>query len=46
MEPLKEKGAAGITEVVETMTHELAWAMAVTCSPDLKHIDPGLIWEK
>jgi isopentenyl diphosphate isomerase/L-lactate dehydrogenase-like FMN-dependent dehydrogenase len=46
MEPLKEKGAQGITEVVETMTHELAWAMAVTCSPDLKHIDPSLIWEK
>jgi isopentenyl diphosphate isomerase/L-lactate dehydrogenase-like FMN-dependent dehydrogenase len=46
LEPLKEKGAQGITEVVKTVTHELAWAMAVTCSPDLKHIDPSLIWEK
>jgi isopentenyl diphosphate isomerase/L-lactate dehydrogenase-like FMN-dependent dehydrogenase len=46
MEPLKEKGAQGVSETVEAMTHELAWAMAVTCSPDLKHIDPGVIWEK
>ncbi|MDR1970830.1 MAG: alpha-hydroxy-acid oxidizing protein [Treponema sp.] len=46
MGPLGEKGAQGVTEIVEAMTHELAWAMAVTCSPDLNHIDPSVIWEK
>ncbi|MDR2185875.1 MAG: alpha-hydroxy-acid oxidizing protein [Treponema sp.] len=46
MGPLGEKGAAGVSETVEAITHELAWAMASTCSPDIKHIDPGLIWEK
>jgi isopentenyl diphosphate isomerase/L-lactate dehydrogenase-like FMN-dependent dehydrogenase len=46
MEPLREKGAQGVSETIAAMTHELAWAMAVTCSPDLQHIDPGVIWEK
>lgn len=46
MEPLREKGAEGVSETVEAITHELAWAMASTCSPDIKHIDPALIWEK
>jgi isopentenyl diphosphate isomerase/L-lactate dehydrogenase-like FMN-dependent dehydrogenase len=44
MGPLGEKGAEGVSETVEAITHELAWAMACTCSPDLSHIDPGLIW--
>jgi isopentenyl diphosphate isomerase/L-lactate dehydrogenase-like FMN-dependent dehydrogenase len=46
MGPLGEKGAQGVSETVEAVTHELAWAMASTCSPDLKHIDPGVVWEK
>jgi isopentenyl diphosphate isomerase/L-lactate dehydrogenase-like FMN-dependent dehydrogenase len=46
MGPLGEKGAEGVSETVEAMTHELAWAMASTCSPDIRHIDPALIWEK
>jgi isopentenyl diphosphate isomerase/L-lactate dehydrogenase-like FMN-dependent dehydrogenase len=46
MGPLGAEGAAGVQKTVEEMTHELAWAMAVTCSPDLNHIDPALIWPK
>jgi isopentenyl diphosphate isomerase/L-lactate dehydrogenase-like FMN-dependent dehydrogenase len=46
MAPLEEKGAQGLSDTVEAITHELAWAMASTCSPDLNHIDPGVIWEK
>jgi isopentenyl diphosphate isomerase/L-lactate dehydrogenase-like FMN-dependent dehydrogenase len=44
MKPLGEKGAEGVTETVEAITHELAWVMAATCSPDINHIDPGVIW--
>jgi isopentenyl diphosphate isomerase/L-lactate dehydrogenase-like FMN-dependent dehydrogenase len=44
--PLAEKGAEGVRDLVETMTHELKWAMAVTASPNLRSIDPGLLWEK
>jgi isopentenyl diphosphate isomerase/L-lactate dehydrogenase-like FMN-dependent dehydrogenase len=44
MGPLGAEGAAGVQKKIEDMTHELAWAMAVTCSPDLKRIDPGIIW--
>jgi isopentenyl diphosphate isomerase/L-lactate dehydrogenase-like FMN-dependent dehydrogenase len=44
MGPLKEEGAAGVKKLVEEVTHELKWAMAVTCSVDLRHIDPALIW--
>jgi isopentenyl diphosphate isomerase/L-lactate dehydrogenase-like FMN-dependent dehydrogenase len=43
---LKESGAAGVTKLLDTMTHELKWTMAVTCSPDIRHIDPAIIWEK
>jgi isopentenyl diphosphate isomerase/L-lactate dehydrogenase-like FMN-dependent dehydrogenase len=46
MGPLGAAGAAGVQKKIEEMTHELAWAMAVTCSPDIKHIDPALIWPK
>jgi isopentenyl diphosphate isomerase/L-lactate dehydrogenase-like FMN-dependent dehydrogenase len=46
MGPLGEKGAEGVSETVEAITHELAWAMASTCSPDIRHIDPSLIWEQ
>jgi isopentenyl diphosphate isomerase/L-lactate dehydrogenase-like FMN-dependent dehydrogenase len=44
MEPLKEKGAEGVRKLVEDVTHELKWAMAVTGSPDIRHIDPRVIW--
>jgi isopentenyl diphosphate isomerase/L-lactate dehydrogenase-like FMN-dependent dehydrogenase len=44
MEPLKTGGAEGVRKAVAEMTAELSWAMAVTGSPDLRHIDPAVIW--
>ena len=46
MAPLKEKGPAGVREVLETMTAQLQAMMYRTGSADLKHIDPTVIWEK
>jgi isopentenyl diphosphate isomerase/L-lactate dehydrogenase-like FMN-dependent dehydrogenase len=46
MKPLKEEGAEGVTKLIETITHELKWAMAVTCSPSIGKIDPGILWQK
>ena len=46
MEPLKEKGAAGVRDVLETMTRQLQVMMYRTASRDLKHIDPSVIWER
>lgn len=46
MEPLKEKGAEGVREKIDEMTAQLAAMMYRTSSPDLKHIDPSVIWEK
>ncbi|MDR0655990.1 MAG: alpha-hydroxy-acid oxidizing protein [Treponema sp.] len=44
MPSLKEEGAAGVTKYINQMTDTLRWAMAVTCSKDLKSIDPSVIW--
>jgi isopentenyl diphosphate isomerase/L-lactate dehydrogenase-like FMN-dependent dehydrogenase len=44
MEPLKTHGAQGVTNLIKKMTEELAGAMARTCSPDINHIDPSVIW--
>jgi isopentenyl diphosphate isomerase/L-lactate dehydrogenase-like FMN-dependent dehydrogenase len=46
MGPLAEEGADGVKKLVETITHELKWAMAVTCSPNIQSIDPSVLWEK
>jgi isopentenyl diphosphate isomerase/L-lactate dehydrogenase-like FMN-dependent dehydrogenase len=46
MEELKAEGAAGVQKKILKMTDELKWAMAVTCSKDLNHIDPNIIWKK
>ena len=46
MAPLKEKGAAGVREVLETMTKQLQVMMYRTASKDLKHIDPSVIWQR
>ncbi|MDR2477951.1 MAG: alpha-hydroxy-acid oxidizing protein, partial [Treponema sp.] len=46
LNPLQEGGAAAVQKTVEAMTHELKWAMAVTNSPDIQHIDPAVIWER
>jgi len=43
MEPLKEKGADGVSETIRQFTDELKAMMLRTGSPDLKHIDPSVI---
>jgi len=45
MRRLKEKGAEGVREGVEEITRDLAYAMAMTASPDLKHIDRSIVRE-
>ena len=44
MEPLKKNGSEGVKDQIIKMTEELAGVMARTCSPDLNHIDPSVIW--
>jgi isopentenyl diphosphate isomerase/L-lactate dehydrogenase-like FMN-dependent dehydrogenase len=46
MGSLGVEGAAGVTKTIRSMTAELAGAMASTCSPDIYHLDPGIIWHK
>jgi isopentenyl diphosphate isomerase/L-lactate dehydrogenase-like FMN-dependent dehydrogenase len=46
MGPLGAEGAEGVRKTIASMTNELNWAMAVTCATDLRHIDPGVIWDK
>ncbi len=46
MEPLREKGAEGVKNQIKKMTEELAGVMARTCSPDIRHIDPSVIWSR
>ena len=46
MGPLKEKGAEGVREKIDEMTKQLQAMMYRTSSPDLKHIDPTVIWER
>ncbi len=46
MGPLGANGADGVRDQIRKMTEELAGAMARTCSPDIRHIDPLVIWQK
>lgn len=46
IEPLKKDGAEGVKNQIVKMTEELAGIMARTCSPDLSHIDPSVIWHR
>lgn len=46
MNALGKDGAQGVTNLINIMTGELAGMMARTCSPDLNHIDPAVIWHK
>ena len=46
MEPLKERGPAGVRDVLEAMTKQLQVMMYRTASKDLKHIDPSVIWAR
>ena len=43
---LKENGADGVRGKLEEMTKQLEVMMYRTGFPDLKHIDPSVIWEK
>ena len=46
MGPIQEKGPQGACEVIEAVTAELAGDMARTASPDIRHIDPSLLWRR
>lgn len=46
MEPLKKNGAEGVKNQIIKMTEELAGIMARTCSPDISHIEPSVIWHR
>ena len=43
-EPLNKEGAEGLRKLIVQMTEELAGAMAATCSADICHIDPTVLW--
>ena len=45
MEPLKEKGAEGVREVLEQAAGQLQAMMIRTGTKDLKHMDPSVIHE-
>ncbi|HEX3078379.1 MAG TPA: alpha-hydroxy acid oxidase [Lachnospiraceae bacterium] len=46
MEPLKKNGSMGVKDQIIKMTEELAGVMARTCSQDLNHIDPSVIYHR
>lgn len=46
MDSLREDGADGVQKKIEAMTEELSGVMARTCSADIMHIDPTVIWKK
>ena len=43
MQPLREKGAEGVRGVIEGVTTDLRYAMAMTASADIRSIDPGIV---
>lgn len=43
MPRLKEKGADGVTEVLQEITKELKYTMTQTATPDLKHFDRTVV---
>ena len=43
MPRLKENGAEGVRTLMEDITSDLRYTMAMTASPDLKHIDPTVV---
>ena len=46
MGPLSSDSAAGVRKKIGEMTEELAGMMARTCSPDITHIEPSVIWKR
>ncbi|MBO7359287.1 MAG: alpha-hydroxy-acid oxidizing protein [Clostridia bacterium] len=45
MQPLKDNGAEGVRQTIETMTRQLEIMLYRTGSKDIKHIDPTVIWD-
>ena len=43
MPRLKESGAEGARQAIEEITADLAFTMALTCSPDIAHIDREVV---
>lgn len=43
MPALKEKGPDGVREVIENITNDLKYTMAMTASPDITHIDRSIV---
>ena len=43
MQPLREKGAEGVRGVIEGITADLRYSMAMTASPDITRIDPSIV---
>jgi isopentenyl diphosphate isomerase/L-lactate dehydrogenase-like FMN-dependent dehydrogenase len=46
MTSLSTSGAEGVQQRMNEITQEMAGAMARTCSPDIKSIDPSVIWTR
>ncbi len=46
MDPLSERGPAGVADTLKTMTGELLAMMRRTGTPDLAHMDPATIWHR
>ncbi len=43
MPPLKEQGPAGVSSVIEGITKDLRYTMAMTASHDIRHIDRSIV---
>lgn len=46
MKAISKSGAQGAADTIAEITAELAGMMARTCSPDVGHIDPSLLWRR
>jgi isopentenyl diphosphate isomerase/L-lactate dehydrogenase-like FMN-dependent dehydrogenase len=46
MTSLSEGGVDGVKKRIHEITAEMAGAMTRTCSPDIRHIDPAVIWNR
>ena len=46
LEPLRKNGADGAWKYIDQMNRERAGVMARTGSPDIRHIDPSVIWHR
>ncbi len=43
MQPLKERGPEGVRDTIAAITNDLRYAMAMTASSDVSHIDPSIV---